>query len=237
MLDSSFGTASLWHLITRLGEVQLLLPAALWACLALLHQSATRAFATRWLQGLTVAAGLTLASKIAFIGWGVGSAAWDFTGISGHAMFAAAIFPLLLATLTCRMPGIWQRAAVVASLALVLLVGVSRLMVGAHSVSEVLAGLLVGGAASAFAFWQVGLPRARLNLYVPLVAVLWLVLAPLQAPQLPTHSLVTRFALLLSGHTKPYTRTEMLRNVRGVQRSDSPRGSLNTASALVSRSV
>ena len=214
MLVSHLGDSSYWHFITRLGEVQLLLPAALWACLALLHQPGTRLFATRWLQALGVAALLTTGSKIAFIGWGIGSAAWDFTGISGHAMFASAIFPLLMATLTCRLPTGWQKAAVLASFALVVLVGVSRIMVGAHSVSEVLAGLLVGGAASAFAIWQVGLPRARLNLYVPLVAVVWLVAAPLQAPQLPTHSLVTRLALVLSGHAKPHTRTDMLRKAR-----------------------
>jgi membrane-associated phospholipid phosphatase len=210
MIDG-VGASTYWHLITRLGEVQLLLPAALWACLALLHQPGTRLFAVRWLQAIGVAALITTGSKIAFIGWGVGLAAWDFTGVSGHAMFSAAIYPLLLATLACRLPEGWQKASVWASVALVLLVGVSRVMVGAHSVSEVLAGLLLGGAASAFAIWQLGLPRARLNLYVPLVAVVWLAVAPLQAPQVPTHSWVTRASLMLSGHAKPHTRTGMLR--------------------------
>jgi hypothetical protein len=66
------GTFGYWHFITRLGEVQLLLPAALLACLSLLNQPATRLVAIHWLQALIVAAGLTLASKIAFIGWGLG---------------------------------------------------------------------------------------------------------------------------------------------------------------------
>lgn len=213
-MTSVLDTASVWHLITRLGEVALLLPAALWACLALLHQSATRLFAVRWLQALALAGGLTLVTKLAFMGWGIGSAAWDFTGISGHAMFAAAIYPLLVASLTGQLAHGWQRALVLTSFALVLVVGVSRLVVGAHSVSEVMAGLLLGMAVSAFSLWHVGLPRARLNLAVPLVAVLWLVVAPMQAPQAPTHSFVIRLALLLSGHDKPYTRAEMLRQAR-----------------------
>jgi hypothetical protein len=56
MLDH--GVFSYWHVITRLGEVQLLLPAALLTCLALLNLQDTRHLAIRWLQALSVAAGL-----------------------------------------------------------------------------------------------------------------------------------------------------------------------------------
>jgi membrane-associated phospholipid phosphatase len=211
MLFPHIGDLFTWHFITRLGEAQYLLPAALWSCLALLRHDSTRSLAYRWLQTLLAATILTTASKIAFIGWGLGIAQWNFTGVSGHAMFASAVFPLLVATLTSRLPPGWQKMAVVFSFALVIAIGISRLMVGAHSVSEVLAGLLLGSAASAFAMAHVGLPRATLNFYVPLVVVVWLVVAPLQAPQYQTHSLVTRLALLLSGHEKPYTRSEMMR--------------------------
>jgi membrane-associated phospholipid phosphatase len=210
MFMSDHGTFGCWHFITRLGEVQLLLPAALWACLALLNQPTTRIVAVRWLQALVLAAGLTLASKIAFIGWGLGSATLNFTGISGHAMCAAAIYPLLTATLTCRLPAQWERAAVILSFVLVMLVCVSRLIVMAHSVSEVVAGFLVGSAVSAYAVGQIGLPRAKLNFYVPLILALWLMVSPLHTPQIPIHSMVTHIALLLSGHIKPHTRTELL---------------------------
>lgn len=206
---------SYWHFITRLGEMQLLLPAALWACLALLNQPDTRLLAVHWLQALFVAAGLTLASKIAFIGWGLGSATLNFTGISGHAMFAAAIYPLLMAMLTCRLSVQWERAAVILSFVLVILVCVSRLMVMAHSVSELVAGFLVGSAVSAYAVGHIGLPRAKLNFYVPLILALWLMVSPLHTPQIPTHSMVTHLALVLSGHTKPHTRNEMLHHRHG----------------------
>jgi membrane-associated phospholipid phosphatase len=211
MFMSDHVTFGYWHFITRLGEAQLLLPAALLVCLVLLNQPDTRLVALRWLKALSVATGLTLISKIAFIGWGLGSATFNFTGISGHAMFACAIYPFLAGTLTCRLPSQWQRASVMLSVVLVLLISVSRLMVDAHSTSEVLAGMFVGASVSVYVVAYVGLPRADLNYYLPLVIVAWLAIAVLQTPQVPTHSLVTRFSLLLSGHAKPYTRREMLR--------------------------
>jgi hypothetical protein len=125
-------------------------------------------------------------------------------------MFAAAIYPLLMATLTCWLPGQWERAAVMLSFVLVGLVCVSRLMVMAHSVSEVLIGFLVGGVVSAYAVGHIGLPRAKLKFYVPVILVLWLTVSPLKTPQIPTHSLVTHLALRLSGNTKPHTRAELL---------------------------
>lgn len=48
MIDSTLGVSGYWHFLTRLGEVQPLSSAALWACLALLHQPDTRRFAMRW---------------------------------------------------------------------------------------------------------------------------------------------------------------------------------------------
>ena len=47
----------------------------------------------------------TTASKVAFIGWGLGLSALDFTGISGHAMIASAVYPLLLGTLAANLIG------------------------------------------------------------------------------------------------------------------------------------
>ena len=206
---------SYWHLLTRLGEVQILLPAALLAMLVLAHRADTRPLATIWLGLLGLTTLLTTASKIAFIGWGIGSAWLDFTGISGHTMFAAAVYPLLLGTLTSRLPPWGQMAAVAAGYALALLIGVSRLEVGAHSVSEVAAGLLLGGAASAFAIASAGLPRSRIGASLTVLVALWIVLTPVHVPPLQTHSLVTRLALSLSGSPVPHTRHAMLLGVPG----------------------
>ncbi len=197
-------------MLTRLGEVQILLPAALLSMLVLAHNTDTRSLATNWLGLLSLASLLTLASKIAFIGWGIGSAWLDFTGLSGHTMFAAAVYPLLLGTLASRLPPWGQKAAVAAGFALALLVGMSRLEVGAHSLSEVVAGLQLGGAASAFAIARAGLPRSGIGSSLTVLVALWVLITPVHVPPLPTHSLVTRLALSLSGSPVPHTRRAML---------------------------
>ena len=204
-----------WQLFTRLGEAQILLPALLLLGVALLRQPAGRPLALCWAGALAAAALLTLASKLAFIGWGIGWPALDFTGISGHAMLAAATYPLLLGTLAPRR---WRWSALACGVLLAAALGVSRVVVHAHSVSESVAGVLVGGAASAGAWvcawawacaWappRASLPAPRLPLWAPLLAALWFMSLPAVAPPSNTHAMVTRLALALSGHERPYVR-------------------------------
>jgi membrane-associated phospholipid phosphatase len=221
MLPIDPDSLHLWRLITRLGEAQILLPAALLLAWVLVRRLDARPLALRWLAWLGAAVLVTTATKVAFIGWGIGSPALNFTGISGHAMFAASVYPLLLGALASRAPRAGRQAAVAAGCALALLVGLSRLVLGAHSVSEVLAGLLLGGAVSAAALGLIRLPQGLIGPAVPAVIALWLALTPAHAPASQTHSAVTRLSLLLSGHKAPYTRSEMLREYR--RRQTAPR--------------
>ena len=94
---------------------------------------------------------ITTASKVAFIGWGVGSAAVDFTGVSGHAMSAAAAYPMLMLALASNGSACGRGFSFASRGALALAVGLIRIAVGAHSWSEVWAGLLVGDAVGAAA--------------------------------------------------------------------------------------
>lgn len=203
-----------WNLITRLGEVQILLPAALLAALGLLRRSETRPIALWWIASLGMALLLTTASKVAFIGWGIGWPELNFTGISGHAMVAAAVYPMLLGSWSPQGRVLGRGAAVGAGCFMAILVGVSRIALGAHSISEVLAGLLVGGAASAVPLTLGRLPRPALNPAIPATIALWLVFMPGQAPASHAHSAVTRLSLMLSGHRAPYTRSDMIRQFR-----------------------
>jgi membrane-associated phospholipid phosphatase len=200
-----------WHLLTRLGEAQILLPAVLLAALSQSWRRKVRPLVGWWMVLLALAVAVTIATKVAFIGWGVGWRAIDFTGISGHTMLAAAIYPLLLAMLVGGLSPPWPTLAVLAGCVLAMLIGVSRVMVHAHSISEVLAGLLVGGAASAAAFVIVGPPRHRVGALLPTALALWLALMPQHAPASTTQSLVTQLALRLSGHTRPCTRRDLMR--------------------------
>jgi membrane-associated phospholipid phosphatase len=232
-----------WHLITRLGEAQIVLPGVLLTALTLLRRGAARPLAAWWLALLGAAVLVTTVSKVAFIGWGLGWPEINFTGVSGHAMFAMAVYPVLFGALASRgnagqpsvslpggasaarrrpwtwfhAPGAGHRFAIATGYTLALLIGVSRVVVGAHSVSEVLAGWLVGGTAGAVALYAAGLPRMVVGPVVPAALVLWLAFMPVHAPASSTHSAVTRLSLMLSGHKTPYTRSDMLRRLRQCQ--------------------
>ena len=233
----SLHAGPVWQALTRLGEAQILIPVAVLLMLAFAAQPESRRFALRWLLLTTVAALITTASKLAFFGWGWGIAEINFTGISGHAMFAAAIYPVLMvAVMPARLwggirmgPTLGLAMGFALGGALAVLVGLSRLVVGAHSHSEVLAGLLLGGAASALAI--AGARRAetttstttstpsaatfstplaaRLHPVVPVILVVWLLWTPFELPDSQTHSWVIRLALSLSGHEAPFTRSQL----------------------------
>lgn len=232
MLPSDPHSLHFWLLLTRLGEAQILLPAGLLVVLTLLRRPDARPLAAWWVVLTSLATLLTTATKVAFIGWGVGSAALDFTGVSGHAMFAAAIYPLLFAALASHAPPTGRQLALAAGGLLALLVGVSRVKVGAHSASEVVAGMLVGGAVSVAALGLAQLPRALVGPSVPLILVLWLAAMPAYAPASQTHSMVTKLSLRLSGRTVPYTRIDMQRKLRRSDRTavDEPRSAEHVSS-------
>jgi hypothetical protein len=204
---------SSWHLLTRLGEAQILLPAALAAGLWLARRGDGRPFVAGWLGLLALTTLVTTVSKVAFIGWGVGIAELNFTGFSGHAMFAAAVFPPLLGVLAAPQ----ARGARVSMLglgyALALAVAASRVVVGAHSVSEAVAGFALGALASGGALVFMHLPAAVVGIAAPVVLATWLTLTTAAAPPSRTHDWVTRLSLQLSGRSTPYTRRDLLREL------------------------
>lgn len=212
MFSSDFpGTWHFWHLVTRLGEAQVVLPLTFLVAVRCALSPETRADALRWIALLGMAALVTTASKVAFIGWGIGSAALNFTGISGHTMFAAAVYPPLFSAMASGRSSRAQRLAIAAGCMVALLVGASRFALGTHSVSEILAGWLVGGLVSC-AVLASGTPvPVQLRATMLVTAALWLTLMPATAPAFDSHSIVTRFALKLSGHELPYTRSALLR--------------------------
>lgn len=191
-----------------------MLPVALMAFGSLLWRSqaaSARALAIGWLALFGMAILLTTASKIAFMGWGIGWAALDFTGVSGHSMFAAAVYPLMAGTLAARWSPRWQVLGVAAGFALALLVGLSRLKIGVHSPSEVIAGLLLGGLASALPLAWAGMAPRSISPVIPALIAVWLAIMPVTAPASTTHSLVTRLSLKLSGRSLPFTRADLHR--------------------------
>jgi membrane-associated phospholipid phosphatase len=215
-----------WHAMTRLGEAQMLLPAfaAGVAWLVFLSRARpevgsgtigrvgpagfagrpAREVAWRWSLGLVAGTLVTTLSKIAFIGYGFGSAALDFTGFSGHTMFATAVLPVLAAL-------VGGRAGALCGAAVALTVMVSRVEVHAHSWSEVVGGATIGLAIASSALAPMFGARAlmRAPWWLPLLLAGWLTLLPMRAPPLNTHGWVIRLSLWLSDRPYPYTRQQM----------------------------
>ena len=142
--------APVWWTVTHFGSSSLLLPAFVLVAFGL-WRSGARAAARHYVVAMTAAVALTVTSKCLFYGWGVGIAAIDFTGVSGHGLLAAAILPLLLRGL----PGRWGRdlgAPLGAALALLVVTLALQLMLADRERLRVHAQLvlsfLVGGIAS-----------------------------------------------------------------------------------------
>ena len=198
-----------WPVITHLGSAGLMLPVAAMT-VAGLWFSGRRAALVAWLAALIGGAALVLATKLAFMGWGIGSAALDFTGISGHTMLASSILPAWLGWLLARYGQRFSAPGLILGLLLGALVAVSRVVLGAHSISEVLFGWLVGAAVT-FATWRALAGPLRWS-PLSLLALLPLSLTfdGAAANYLPAYHWEQRVAIWLSGRATPYTRADLL---------------------------
>lgn len=196
---------SLWLSITALGSVGVMIPLAL-AVAAWLALGYPWRYAACWLAVLGAASGLVLLTKIAFMGWGVGVRDLDFTGISGHAMVSSAVLPVAL-FVACLPGPRWVRAfGVSAGVLIGIVVGVSRILLNAHSVSEVVTGCGLGAlAALVFVVFAWRAESGKLAA-APVAVSLALVAITLHGISVPTQRWITDVALHLSGREQPYIR-------------------------------
>ena len=219
-----------WALVTRLGEAQILLPAMLAALLWLVLAARALPVALWWLAGTAAAAALTTVTKVAFFGFEIGYAPLDYTGISGHAMFAAAVIPMLAGLLAGGATPRWRRGAVVAGYALAALIAYSRIKVGAHSSFEALTGFILGSMASALPLNAQHLPDMRAPAWLAAGLALWMLSLPLGAPPSLTHGWVVRLSLAVSDRATPYSRHAMHRDYqRELKRRQGPQLSAQAA--------
>lgn len=210
-----------WMQLTHLGAAGFALPIAVLVSSAFWLEGSARV-ALVWLGSLGPAVLCVVASKVAFAGWGLGSAPFDFTGISGHSMLASAIFPVLLGWLMVSGQGRGTANGVgvglIVGVSLGCVVGCSRVAVGAHSWSEVGLGWLIGTVVGAITCREMLAARAvgpslRLRLVlVPLFGVLAGISQTLAA-HFPTRDWEVRVALELSGRDRPYQRRDLFRHL------------------------
>ena len=160
---------------------------------------------------IALAAILVTATKIAFMGFGWGIASIDFTGMSGHAMLAAAIYPVLGAVFVPPTRPRREVATAVAA-AVVGLVAVSRVAIDAHSASEVLSGCAVGALAAVVSTRSIDRAGGmRLSLAWLAPPLVWMLLTFPAPPVMPSHDWITGLALSLSGRDHPYVRADLHR--------------------------
>lgn len=152
--------------------------------------------------------GIVVATKMAFIGWGIGIRALDFTGFSGHAMRTAAVMPVLHYLIFQRAAFSLRMAGVAAGLLFAAAVGMSRVVAHMHSVSEVVAGWLLGALVS-LVFLRIAMSSLDKHVFKPLRMVLSLLIllpAPYVHPS-PTQKWLTEITLYVTGHEQPFPRT------------------------------
>ena len=194
-----------WLHITGLGDTVVMLPAATAIAVWL---AMTRAWRMALIWCLMFGAGLlaVVATKIAFVGWGIGIRALDFTGISGHAMRASAVLPVLCYLGLREAPAALRHAGLLLGIIGGALLTLSRVAVQAHSVSEALSGFLLG---SLISLTFISLCHSRPTLRIPswLLALSLLALIPSSyAKPAPTSRWINGVALYLASHDRPYER-------------------------------
>lgn len=210
-----------WMRLTHLGAAGFAFPIAILVSSALLLEGWGRV-AVVWTGSLGLAVLFVAVSKVAFAGWGLGSAVLDFAGISGHVMLASAVFPVVLGWLSLgRVPRRSTNGLGVGLMVGILfggMVGCSRVALGAHSWSEVVLGWLLGAAAGVVACREILILGAsgpsrlvRLVLVAALGVLVWM--SPTLAGCIPTHDWELRVAMALSGRDHPYQRGDLHRGL------------------------
>ncbi|KAF3998166.1 phosphatase PAP2 family protein [Glaciimonas immobilis] len=194
-----------WISITQLADTTVMLPLAA-ACAAWLACARAWRMALWWCFLLALGLALVTLSKIAFIGWGIGIPTLDFTGFSGHAMRTTAVMPVLFYLLLQKSTVATRISGVILGMALGVFMGISRLAVHVHSMSEVVSGCLLGACVSIGFIWiSRTFPKPVLHRWLIVLSLVVLIPAPMANPA-PTERWLNTISLLISRHDKPFER-------------------------------
>ncbi|MDE1185021.1 MAG: phosphatase PAP2 family protein [Pantoea sp.] len=201
-----------WKTLTYFGDSMLLIPTAVIIALVLPWKSDNRRTVWYWLLAFGLAGLLVSISKIMFLGFGIGSARFNFTGFSGHSAMSATLWPVMMWLVSGRWSSFWRTLTISIGYLIPMMVGLSRLAIHAHSPSEVIAGLALGFTlSSAFLLSQrdtalkaFSLPQMGVAFLVPLLLVS-------HGRVATTQQFLERFSADLAGLEKPYTRADLFR--------------------------
>ncbi len=188
--------------VTDFGDSGLLLVVA---ALVTLHALARgrRATAGRMLLAVLAAGMGMLLMKLIFIGCSAAMGQEALRSPSGHAALSAAVYGTLAGLASRHLSTPWRVLVWAAALALIGSIAASRVVLGFHTISEVLLGV-VWGIASAWLAWRVTrAPQGhRTPVHAaPLVASLVFALVMLHGVRLPSEPLVQFLSYRLALHT------------------------------------
>ncbi|VTN56811.1 Acid phosphatase homologue [Klebsiella pneumoniae] len=102
-----------WQLISFFGDSTVLLPSAAALFIVLMLRKTSRLLAWQWSLLFGITGAIVCASKLAFMGWGLGIRELDYTGFSGHSALSAAFWPIFLWLLSARISVGLRKVAVI----------------------------------------------------------------------------------------------------------------------------
>lgn len=194
-----------WHWLSVMGSLAVTGPIGL-AIMVWLLTGKTWRLSIAWVVVFGVGMTVVVVTKMAFMGWGIGVESVRFAGFSGHAMRAAAVYPVLGFLLTRSAPSWSRHIGTAVGVLLSVLISLSRIHTQTHTPSEAYAGCVLGLAvALAFICYanserDLALSRVLVMLCLPIMLV-----APKVQP-IPAEQWITSAALYLSGRDHPYSR-------------------------------
>ncbi|QNK00025.1 phosphatase PAP2 family protein [Dyella telluris] len=197
-----------WRYLTGLGDLAVVLPCAIILGAWLVCHAESRRQAKRWSIAFLTVATLVGASKLAYMAWGLGIPSLDFIGFSGHSAVATLVWPTLLGVLADRWGTARRSLGMGLGLLLALCVCVSRVVLHAHSVAEVVAGFALGLVAL-LEFWR-ELFAARLpERKASLLLLLALVVPLAGGHRFPSEGLLRAVAIELNHRHMAHARHEL----------------------------
>lgn len=200
----------LWNILTYFGDSMLILPTGITLALFMLWKAGSPATTLIWLITLVISGFAVSISKLLFLAWGIGSSTLNFTGFSGHTTMSATLWPVMFWLISQRFSPDRRRLMIAVGYFIAIMVGISRLALHAHSVSEVISGLILGSLCSGiFLYTQRGCDM-RYFTFTPLVILLILPLSLMSfGKKAPTQQLIEHIASQITGK-QPWTRAKLL---------------------------
>lgn len=155
--------------------------------------------------------GVTL-SKLLFMGWDIAIPGLNYTGFSGHSAMSMLVWPSTAALLSRRTAVRWRAVAISVGVLLALDIAISRVVLKAHSVSEVILGSGYGLIVCVCFLWGRPATQQVSARAIALFAGMGVLIAlTCYGRVFPSQHLLKQVALELSGHDKTFSRTMPLR--------------------------